>query len=167
MDQVRHRLVYSGVSARDGQTVLQPETHKLHHLWMLMGNLFSEYNFMDDVDARGFLADDELGSWEHIPDIVAGDPNEDYEPDSPVESVHEGACGPMVTGPGKVEYSWQQCALASVSKRVKLLQNKLLWEQNPFSVIFRTGDGWQGADLSEIFQPAACGALAISASGQR
>ena len=66
-----------------------------------------EYNFVEDIEDGGCIADDELGSWTHIPDVDFDDVPDHYEPESPIESVHGGVHGPLVTGASGVEYAWQ------------------------------------------------------------
>jgi len=104
--------------------------------------------------SRGF---EHFNSWMYIPDGAADVDDGFYEPESPVDTLLGDAPAISVSGPAALEYKWQHCALAAQSKRRRLDQPKLPWEQGPFSMIFRSGDKWSGtavSNLSDMLQPA-------------
>eukprot|EP00435_Cladocopium_sp_Y103_P053429 s1638_g17.t1 len=103
-----------------------------------------------------FAVDD---SWEHC---TAAD--DLYEPESPFDSGHEPAGGPVVFDPRRTEPAWTNIALSTASKRQRLEQPKLPWELGPFKQIFGTGDPWQGtilANQSDLFVPARLGCFDV------
>ena len=115
-------------------------------------------DFMDDVASEQMGGFGAFDSWMYIPECAADGTADNYEPESPVETLLGDIPALKVSGPAQVEHAWQQCAMAAQSKRRRLVQPKLPWEHSPFNMVFRTGDRWHGtalANLSDMFQPAA------------
>ena len=114
-------------------------------------------DFMDDVASEQMGGFGAFDSWMYIPECAADGTADNYEPESPVETLLGDIPALKVSGPAQVEHAWQQCAMAAQSKRRRLVQPQAAWEHSPFNMVFRTGDRWHGtalANLSDMFQPA-------------
>eukprot|EP00435_Cladocopium_sp_Y103_P003901 s357_g1.t1 len=95
------------------------------------------------------------GSWDHIPADDDG-----YEPEPPLDFPAGSSGVPVVYDPKQREPAWTHCAVETVTKRQKIGQPKLPWEQGPFSQVFQTGNFTQGTILDnykDIFVPARLG----------
>ena len=96
----------------------------------------------------------------HIPDVDAVSVSDANLAELSVQPLHDSTFDLRVTGPSKVEYAWQQCAMTAESKRRRLERPKLPWEQTPFNEVFRTAGKWHGTavdHLSDMLQPSPFG----------